>query len=356
MRQFKFSLFALTLILTWVAPVDAQNVADRRAERNLRQADRQLQRAANRSSFYSDNGWKQVSPWVNQYNLRPIQQAANAASNGVATNGVARFGFANPNVATAAANWFYDYYALPQTYYSPSTASAQSYNAAHRFRDVDGDGVYDGFQSYRDKDNDGKYDEYDQYDFADPTKDDNVDNDEFVDSQRHTITGQIDGIKSAKVNGSAHTIVRLKGDKLSVPVIDLGPVSNLENTKINEGQAIEASGPIMRIGEKEVLVAESAKISGKEIVISRSGQPLAGVILDKLAVDVQNGAHSMVVVKTAEDGNRLVDLGDSNKLKAKLEPQTQIVVWGVPVRMRDQTVLLAERVQLNGQTYEITRW
>ena len=111
----------------------------------------------------------------------------------------------------------------------------------------------------------------------------------------------------------------------------------------------------MQIGDKEVMLAETAQISSKEVVIARSAPKITGVVLDTTSAEVQKGSHSMIVVKS-DNGNQLIDLGNADQLDVKLAPQTQIVVWGVPVRMRDHSVILADKIELNGKTYNIKRW
>ena len=152
-----------------------------------------------------------------------------------------------------------------------------------------------------------------------------------------------------------HTVVRVKGDKEPMTLVDLGPTTALNGVRAEVGQDIVVSGPIMQIGDKEVLMAESAQISSKEVVIGRSAPKITGVVLEASAAELQNGSHSMVVVKS-DNGNRLIDLGNADQLKVKIAPQSQIVVWGVPVQMRDHSVILADKIELNGQTYNIKRW
>ena len=99
----------------------AQNPVEKRLDRNLRQADRQAQRLGNRSTYYTDSTWKQVTPWISKYELRPVQRAANVAANAAAN---ARFGYANPDAASAQAGCFYDYYSVP---YANFTAGASDH-------------------------------------------------------------------------------------------------------------------------------------------------------------------------------------------------------------------------------------
>ncbi len=366
MRRFWIAAVAATTFVgVSVDFVGAQNQVERRVDRNLRQADRQAQRLGNRSNYYTDNTWKQVTPWVSKYDLQPVQRAANAVANAAnaASNAAAntaanaRFGYAQPNVANAQAGWFYDYYALPYTNFTARAGTTDAYSSAQSFYDTNNDGVYDEFYTYRDSDNKGRYDEYDQYEFAETKKDSVAPDrhDGLYDAHRHTVRGRIESSKTAKVNGSMHAIVRVKGDKEPMTIVDLGPVSALTAVKADVGQEIVASGPLMQIGDKEVLVAESAQISNKEVVMSRSAPKMMGVVLDSTLADVKMGSHSMVVVKT-ENGNQLIDLGSSDQLKVKIAPQTQIIVWGVPVQMRDHSVILADKIEVNGQTHVIKRW
>ncbi len=269
MRKFWITTVAATALFGFSANlVRAQNPVERRLDRNLRQADRQTQRIGNRSSYYSDNTWKQVSPWISKYELQPVQRAANVAANAAAN---ARFGYANPAAASAQTGWFYDFYSAPYASFTAGAGTNNVYSSAQIYNDTNNDGVYDDFYTYRESDN------------------------------------------------------------------------------------IVASGPIMQIGDKEVMMAESAQISSKEVVIARSAPKITGVVLEATSAEVQNGSHSIVVVKS-DNGNRLIDLGKADQLKVKIAPQTQIVVWGVPVQMRDQSVILADKIEMNAQNYTIKRW
>ncbi len=359
MRKFFIATLVSTSFGCFTSYASAQNPLERRAERNLRQADRQEQRLGNRTNYYTDNTWKQVSPWVSKYELRPVQRAANAAANtaaNVAAN--ARFGFSQKDAAAnPQAAWFYDYYAMPYTSYAAKTGNTNAYSSAYTFNDSNNDGVYDEFFTYRDTDNKGRYDEYDQYDFSEAKKDSQKSerHDGLYDANRHTVSGKIEASKTAKVNGTQHTVVRVKGEKEELTIVDLGPSTALSAYKTDVGQDIVVSGPLMQIGEKEVLIAESVKISQKEVVIARTAPRLTGIVLDSTNAEVQKGTHSIVVIKS-DDGNQLIDLGNSDQLKIKIAPQSKIVVWGVPVQMRDQRVILADKIEVNGQSYDIKRW
>ncbi len=366
MRKFWITTIVATSLTGLSADfASAQNPIERRLDRNVRQADRQAQRLGNRSSFYTDSTWKQITPWISKYELRPVQRAANAANaaanvaGNVAANAAAnaRFGYSNPDAASAQSGWFYDYYSVPYSNFTLGSGTNSVYSSARVFNDSNNDGVYDEFYTYRDTDNKGRFDEYDQYEFAETKKDRDTSerHNGLYDAHRHTVSGKIEAAKTSKVNGAMHTVVRVKGEKESMMLVDLGPTSALTTAKAEVGQDITASGPVMQIGDKEVMLAETAQISSKEVVIARSAPKITGVVLDTTSAEVQKGSHSMIVVKS-DNGNQLIDLGNADQLDVKLAPQTQIVVWGVPVRMRDHSVILADKIELNGKTYNIKRW
>lgn len=358
MRKFLFVVVAVTAASSLVDSVNAQNVLERRADRNIRQVERQAQRLGNRTNYYTDNTWKQVSPWASKYELRPVQRAANAAANTTAVAAAnARFGYTNQNTATTQNGWFYDYYATPYTTYAKRADNNDFYSSAYTFNDTDNDGAYDEFINYRDSDNKGRYDEYDEYSFSDVKRDAQKSerNDGLYDANRHTVSGKIEASKSAKVNGNVHTLVRVKSDREEPTIVDLGATSSLTKVKVEVGQDIVASGPLMQIGENEVLMAESVKISGEEVIVARSAPKTSGIVLDTMTAEVQKGTHSLAIIKS-ENGNQLIDLGKADQLRVKIDPQSEVVVWGVPVQMKDQRVILAEKIEVNGQTYEIKRW
>jgi hypothetical protein len=279
-----------------------------------------------------------------------VNNAASAA-NAVATT---RFGYQNPGVATTPAGWFYDYYVLPPTSYVVRDGTTDSYGAAHRYHDFNNDGLYDGYYSYRDVNKDGKYDQYDRYDFG-QSKDEDNDNDPPYDAHRHTIRGSVEAIKSARVNGVNNTIVRVKTDQSQSLIVDLGPQTELQEGTVTVGAVITAAGPMMLVGEKEVLIAETARIANREIAISRPSPKLEGTVVDVSHIDFHTGKHALAIVKT-EQGNQLIDLGDSASINTKFEPNSRIVVYGAPVQMHNHRVVLADQIEINGKKINIQRW
>jgi hypothetical protein len=341
-------------------PASAQDPVTRRADRNLRQLDRQASRMANRADYYSQATWNQLNPWIDRYKLqpvRPLQQAANAADRavdaGAAAVNRARFGFNDAGQSKSADVWFYDYYTYWPSYYYSSSETAKDYTRAARYFDYDNDGVYESYSNYRDSDKDGKYDEFDRYDFT--TSDAEYDvNSSPNDAKRYTISGKIEAHKTARVNGVDFLIVKVSGDEENSVVVDLGPSDRWSEIKIQTNDSISATGPIENVGEKSVLMAEVATISKTQIRIDRPTPMFTGNIEDVTRVDV-NGSEHVIVMLGTEKGNYMVDLGPFDSLKVKLEPKTKIVVHGVPVRMHDHQVVMAQTFVLDGKSHTITR-
>lgn len=365
---------AVTTALTTM-PVQAQTqrALERRAERNARQ----LQRQTNRSDYYSPGTWQNLNPWIRENGVAPLARAANAVGQTVdaATRiGDGQFGYRDKS---AQNTWFYDYYTYTPTYYTQR--SDDRYAGAIRYFDADSDGVYDSRSYYRDSDEDGRYDEYDRYDFyndgnadakvqvevsSDTASEPRVDRDRNQnardtyrgpeDARRHSVEGEIAFAKKAKVNGSDNLLVGINDEQDSTLAIDLGPVDSLRGQHVEVGNSISAVGVYETIGEKQLLLADSFRIEGgQSIEVDRAaGLNLTGEIVDIKSTPIGSTEHYIAVVSI--DGERqLVDFGPTTTYKVKLQPSTKVTLRGVPVRAQEHRVILAEQVQIGGETFNI---
>ena len=369
----------------------------REDRREARQA-RAEQRLDNRSQYYTNETWGQLDPWLQRNNVTPMGRVAQAAGAavGAAEKAVntatdianrannqanARYGFTNPN-GPGENGWFYDYYSYSPTYYSAPANGSTVYGSATRYYDLNNDGQYESLNVFRDTDSNASYDAYDRYDFGDADKSDTAANpkaDDLIDSpedaSRHTVSGKVYASKAAKVNGVQNLIVRLsepkvddakgdaakrdaaKGDSAQASVVDIGPVSMWKDRPLQVDVALTATGPVERVGDKRILIAETVKIGdAKEVSIARGAPKIEGQVVDVTTTEIKGKSHTLAVVE-AESKRQLVDLGPTDNLKVKVEPQTKIVVQGVPVRVRNHSIVQAERVSLNGQdAITIRRW
>ncbi|MFO7178548.1 MAG: hypothetical protein DIU78_007620 [Pseudomonadota bacterium] len=57
--------------------------------------------------------------------------------------------------------------------------------------------------------------------------------------------------------------------------IDLGPRRDLEDTDIGRGETLAAVGPVVRVGDEQILVATRARIGDQLVEVDRSGQTRA---------------------------------------------------------------------------------
>lgn len=349
------------------------------ARQEARQAVRQNvqpQRLGNQVQYYNQQSWSQLDPWITRNQVPPanrVARVANAAVNATeralntanaATANTAQraaFGYSDPNAA--GRTWFYDYYTYNPTYYSAPAPNTTVYGSAARYYDLNGDGVYDSLNTFRDSDNDGVYDAYDRYDFAavaeqapKPAAEPAPTN--FTDAKRHTISGQIEATKVAKVNGNENMVAQVadKQDPEVKVIVDLGAAERWQGKPVQQGDSITATGPVEQVGEKQVLIAESVSIGDqKDVQVSRSAPVLEGQVVDVTRTEVKGTEHTLAII---DDGStrQIVDLGPSASLKVNIAPQVKLSVQGVPVQVRDRSVLMAERVVVDGQEIPIQRW
>lgn len=358
-------VFLSTVIATLTASTveaQTQRAIERRIDRNARQ----MQRQANRVDYYTPQVWQQLDPWVQRYGVVPLAATVgNVVSRAVdAADGRVdgRFGFRNNTPQNA---WFYDYYSYTPTYYY-SQPNNERYVNAIRYFDADNDGIYESYSSFRDSDNDGIYDEYDRFDFQpqaparskETTESTASASSSYVgpeDARRHKVEGEIGLTKTAQVNGQEHLLVGLKQERDTL-AIDLGPANAMQGKQIEVGKSIVAFGAMERIGEKQLLVANSIQIgNGQTMQIDRaSGLKIAGSIVDVMNTKIGSQEHYMAVVE-AKGERQLVDLGPVSTYKVKLQPATQIVVYGVPVRSQKHRIIMADRVQLGKEFITINR-
>lgn len=357
--MFRKALKAVITVGLIVAPIatsylEAQTARalERRADRNSRQAQRQ----ANRADYYSNQAWQQVSPWIEKSGVK----GATAASVGANARGATNTSRANPygfrDNSAANAQWFYDYYRVAPTYYSRANG-ADAYGAAVRYFDADNDGVYDSYAQYRDSNKDGSYDEYDRLDFVTGSKGDSDDFYGPAESKRYTVKGTVEATKKADVGDSQNLLAQVKqsGDAEDA-IVDLGPTDNPALNDVKEGTKIAASGTIEHIGDKKLIVADTVAIGGQEEFAVRrfSTKPLTGQIVDVQKIEVHSVPHYLGVVETGE-GKQLVDLGPAKTYKSEIKPSTKVVIQGIPVKTHDHTVILADEVDIDGQSYTVDR-
>ncbi len=336
-----------------------------------RRIERQEQRLNNRSQYYNQQAWSQLNPWITRNQIpaatrvaRAATAAVNSAANAtVAVGDAGRYGYATGGNAGGPTGWFYDYYTYSPTYYSTPSPNATGYASAVRYQDTNGDGVYDSVANFSDSSKSGRFDAYDRYDFTELDQNNDKNKDGFpdapTDSSRHTVSGKIESTKIAKVNGVDTLLVKVAvtpTDASNPTIVDLGATTQWQPASVKENDTVTASGPVEQIGDKRVMIAESATVGqSKQITITRLSPMIKGEVVDVTQTEVKGMEHTLVVINNGSE-RQIVDLGPTTALKVKIAPQTQLSVRGVPVQVRDHNIIMADFVDLNGQQINIQRW
>lgn len=254
-------------------------------------------------------------------------------------------------------NWFYDYWNDGYAYYEDDNRDGV-FEYSVSYYDYDNDGYYDAYTSLYDWDNDGFYEDAEYYSFNDAATSSNASStQESQESQSKSrrVSGQIANVKKTSVRDTKHLIVKLKSEDREQPVIDLGPVDALSNFDIQSGDKLNANGPVIQVGEKKLLVAQSAKVNGESISPERQGRSISGTIADVRTVKNRGKNFVLASVKTEADKKVLVDLGMKDQLEAELKKDTQITVEGAPVTLKDKRVLVAQELRMDDKSYTISR-
>lgn len=206
-----------------------------------------------------------------------------------------------------------------------------------------------------------------------------------------------------------HKVVELKTEDGRRIAVDLGPTDKLKSVPLTIGATISVNGYLLRVGDRPVLFAERlSPEGGTTINIERPGmkervqtllpeeteearaekamtaapQRLSGRVVHLKTVTVKPpkaeaarpgeaaGAgeeaaaptrvrpisHQVVMLRTNEGENVIVDLGPKDKLKqVRMRTGSRIQVQARPVRIGDRLVLLASRVTSNGKTVRIVQ-
>lgn len=181
-----------------------------------------------------------------------------------------------------------------------------------------------------------------------------------MDSKARRTQGTVAKVKKVKVRGAEHLLVRLDGGENKQSTVDLGPAKALNDYDIAEGTEIQANGPVIKAGDKRLLVAQSAKIDGETFKPDRNKAKVRGTIVSTRKFENRGSENLLATVKVEggknrESGKVLVDLGPANKLEMELSKDDQVTVVGAPAKVNDRRVLIASRVKHDGESVQIER-
>jgi hypothetical protein len=213
--------------------------------------------------------------------------------------------------------------------------------------------------------------------------------------------GEILRLKKVEIKGrdQAHLVALLRTRRDRRGIVDLGPVEQLEDLQLRQGDRIEVRGQPIKVKDRGVLMAEAVRKSERRTGVERSQratrvarravrrtdlrrnqtetQPtekteertqsrrsqrdsrmrltrghLEGKVIRTKQVDVRGtpGKHLVVLLET-DRGNRMpIDLGPTANLKeARLSSGDRLMVKGFLVNVGDKRTVIAEEVAVMGQ-------
>lgn len=319
------------------------------------------------TSHYEDDAWYDVSEWFDGNDYNPTDEEWDEwddetfqHSDEVEANSDNDWSFGY-NSSTSDDNWFYDYYDEGAYSSYNSNESDNTYDVGSRFYDYDNDGSYDAYSTFYDWDQDGLYEDYNYYFFSD--KGSKKQQDEAraqtpTESRKQQLTAKVQHVKQVDVRGGQNLVVAIQHQGKDL-FVDLGRADRLKKFDLKEGDKITVSGQKTRIGEKQVLIAQSLQAAGQKTEINRDRRQFQGKVVSTRQAKVRGSQHLIAMVDTQRGQNKnkvAVDLGPANKLNMKVQEGTGLTFRGVPVKVKDRKMLLALYVQdNNGQWKQIDR-
>ncbi|TWU16845.1 hypothetical protein Poly21_40520 [Allorhodopirellula heiligendammensis] len=218
------------------------------------------------------------------------------------------------------------------------------YESFSRYHDTDGDGLSDSHAAYNDSDGDGLYD---GYKFS-----------ELTGNSKHDLPSS--KVAQTTVNGLSGKRVRLSGTIADIKFVRrVGGLVRLLHVKPAEGDSmwvdlgddrtyglfkddpITALGPIVKAGDKQVLMATSIETRGKQVPVKREGRQYSGTIESTKVANVRGEEHTVAKLKTDEGKRLTVDMGTLIE-KDKYKEGDHVSVKGVPVKIGDRVILVAD--------------
>jgi hypothetical protein len=156
--------------------------------------------------------------------------------------------------------------------------------------------------------------------------------------------------------GADHLVAQIEKENGRKVLVDLGPAENLYGAELNRGAWIAATGPVMHVGDKDLVLARRLEAGNETINIRRERGELGGEITRLRTESVQGVPHVLATIEDEDGEEALVDLGVPEHLSGiRLRQGEWISAAGPIVRFQDGPLLLAQRVRADGRTHQIPR-
>lgn len=157
-------------------------------------------------------------------------------------------------------------------------------------------------------------------------------------------------------SNSRNLLAKIDTEGGTIATVDLGPVKDLKQLDLQEGDVIKVYGVQGNIDQKAVLVANSLQASGKRIKIDRSKvRPLKkfqAKILQTRELSHKGQTNLLARVELEDGLKTIVNFGPAADLPVLVEGQ-QLQFLARITEVEGKKALIAERLRTKGKNYLI---
>ena len=317
--------------------------------------------------FYEDDAWYDISEWFDGNDYNPTDEEFGEWDDEVFqydadstdTDNDWNAGFYSTDHTSEATdddNWFYDYYdgVYDYSYYNDDTTL---YESVTKYYDYDNDGSNDAFATWYDWDSDGYYEDYNYFTFneaGDEQQKGQTKQQSPKESRQYQITGTIEKMKDVQVRNNTHSVVTLNAKGKSA-FVDLGPANELKELNLNKGDKIAVAGPKAPVGKTSILIAQQVQSGNREIDVHRQNRQIDGKVASTHESKIRGKQHLIAMVETGKSRKVAVDLGVADKLDTQIQQGAELSFNGVPVKVKDRKLIVADEVIQDGERIKIDR-
>lgn len=269
----------------------------------------------------------------------------------------------------------------------------QTYEVQMITYDTDGDGYVDAYRTWSDTNGDGLYDTAEYVAFSGANGDEQSKSSSVADSSDKKqiasddkLEGQIQSVRQVATTNGQRLVATVKSEDNQTVQVDLGTSrrfvqaqgsnaahpsadsqksqnkededSDKQSSKLpKQGDQLVANGTSIKANGKQVFIATSVKIDGQQYDIQRDTRNVEGKITKVKEFQANGKAHKMVMLDLKNQKSVAIDLGDAEKLKDKfdLEEGKSLKVAGVPVKIKDQRLIVATMIHQGDHYQTISR-
>ncbi len=306
--------------------------------------------------FYEDDAWYDVSEWFDGNDYNPTDEVVGRWDDET-------YDAAQDTGTDVDNDW--NTYGYGDYDYGGFDADSNLFSYNYRYYDFDKDGNYDAVLTYYDWNGDGLFEDVDYVVFNEAGSQgeqqarQQAQDKETRSSRLHSITGTIQSMKEVQLgkSGKKHTRLTIKQDDDNQVLVDLGKAKNASKMDLKEGKTVTVWGPITKIGDQKLLLAQSIEIDGAKKSLEPDRKTYSGKIVELREVKVGDHKNQLVILESQKQQGRkvAVDLGRVDRLGFKPSKGQQLTVTGAPIKSRDKLMVLAFSLEHDGKKVQIDR-